>query len=80
MLADGSIYPHRGRIYFADRQVDVRTGAIRIAGLFPNPGKACGPGQYGRVRTVTQTSMGALLVPQRAVMRTSGHAPDRGGG
>ena len=39
ILADGTVYPHQGKFYFADRQVDVRTGAIRIAGLFPEPGK-----------------------------------------
>src|SRR5262245_51393206 len=45
ILADGTTYPHKGRFYFADRQVDVRTGAIRLAGLFPNPGNSLRPGQ-----------------------------------
>ena len=72
ILADGTVYPHKGKFYFADRQVDVRTGAIRIAGLFPNPGNALRPGQYGRVRTATQTYQGALLVPQQAVIDLQG--------
>jgi len=72
ILADGKTYPHRGRFYFADRQVDVRTGAIRIAGLFPNPGNTLRPGQYGRIRTTTQTYQGALLVPQQAVIDLQG--------
>jgi len=72
ILADGKPYPHRGKFYFADRQVDVRTGAIRIAGLFPNPGNTLRPGQYGRVRTATQTYQGALLVPQQAVIDLQG--------
>src|SRR5208283_4404710 len=38
ILADGSTYPRDGTFYFADRQVNIGTGAIRIAGLFPNPG------------------------------------------
>ena len=38
ILADGTQYPQPGTFYFADRQVDIRTGAIRVAGLFPNPG------------------------------------------
>jgi membrane fusion protein (multidrug efflux system) len=72
ILADGTIYPHKGRFYFADRQVDVRTGAIRLAGLFPNPGNSLRPGQYGRVRTATRTQRGALLVPQKAVIDLQG--------
>jgi len=44
VLADGSIYPQTGRFYFADRQVNQSTGAIRIAGLFPNPGSVLRPG------------------------------------
>jgi membrane fusion protein (multidrug efflux system) len=72
ILADGTTYPHKGTFYFADRQVDVRTGAIRLAGLFPNPGNSLRPGQYGRVRTATQTQQGALLVPQQAVIDLQG--------
>jgi membrane fusion protein (multidrug efflux system) len=72
ILADGITYPHKGRFYFADRQVDVRTGAIRLAGLFPNPGNSLRPGQYGRVRTATATLPGALLVPQQAVIDLQG--------
>jgi len=72
ILADGSTYPHTGKFDFADRQVDVRTGAIRLAGLFPNPGNSLRPGQYGRVRTATQVQQGALLVPQQAVFDLQG--------
>jgi len=72
ILADGSVYPQKGKFYFADRQVDVRTGAIRLAGLFPNPGNSLRPGQYGRVRMVVRTQPGALLVPQRAVTELQG--------
>lgn len=72
ILADGSVYGQNGKFDFADRQVDVRTGAIRLAGLFPNPGNSLRPGQYGRVRTATQTLQGALLVPQQAVIDLQG--------
>ena len=72
ILADGLTYPHKGKFYFADRQVDVRTGAIRLAGVFPNPDNVLRPGQYGRVRTSTQTQQGALLVPQQAVIDLQG--------
>ncbi len=72
ILADGTVYPQNGNFYFADRQVDVRTGAIRVAGLFPNPGNTLRPGQYGRVRTALRMQPGALLVPQRAVNELQG--------
>lgn len=72
ILADGTTYPRKGKFYFADRQVDVRTGAIRLAGLFPNPGNTLRPGQYGRVRAVMRIQEGALLVPQRAVSELQG--------
>jgi len=72
ILADGTVYAQKGRFYFADRGVDEKTGAIRLAGLFPNPGNVLRPGQYGRVRTVTRVQNGALLVPQRAVTELQG--------
>ncbi len=72
ILADGSTYPHEGSFYFADRQVDVGTGAIRIAGLFPNPGNILRPGGYGKVRAVIRLQQGALVIPQRAVSELQG--------
>jgi len=72
ILADGSSYPREGTFYFADRQVNQSTGAIRIAALFPNPGNILRPGGYGRVRTAVRVQKGALLVPQRAVLELQG--------
>jgi len=72
VLADGTTYPHKGTFFVADREVNVQTGAIRLAGLFPNPGNVLRPGQYGRVRAVTSRQEGALLVPQRAVTELQG--------
>jgi membrane fusion protein (multidrug efflux system) len=72
ILADGSAYPHEGSFYFADRQVNESTGAIRIAGLFANPANILRPGGYGKVRAVIRTQQGALLVPQRAVSELQG--------
>ena len=72
ILADGSVYPRAGKFYFADRQVEVKTGAIRLAGLFPNPENTLRPGQYGRVRSISRTLSGAILVPQRAVTELQG--------
>jgi membrane fusion protein (multidrug efflux system) len=72
VLANGKVYPHPGKFFFTDRQVNSTTGAIRLAGLFPNPGNVMRPGQYGRVRGVTSTKKGALLIPQRAVTELQG--------
>jgi RND family efflux transporter MFP subunit len=72
ILADGSTYAHDGIFYFADRQVNESTGAIRIAGLFPNPANILRPGGYGKVRAVIRVQPNALLVPQRAVSELQG--------
>jgi len=72
ILADGSTYPRKGKFYAVDRQVDISTGAIRLATLFPNPDNVLRPGQYGRVRFVSYTRPGALLVPQKAVTELQG--------
>jgi len=72
ILADGTVYPHKGEFAFADRQVDVRTGTIKVASLFPNPGNILRPGQFAKIRAVTDIKKGAMLVPQRAVTEMQG--------
>jgi membrane fusion protein (multidrug efflux system) len=72
VLADGKVFPHKGRLFFADRQVDERTGTIKIATLFPNPGNILRPGQFAKIRALIETQKGALLVPQRAVNELQG--------
>jgi RND family efflux transporter MFP subunit len=71
-LADGTVYPHPGRIIFADRQVNTQTGTIQIVGEFPNPRNLLRPGQYARVQAPTGNIEGALLVPQAAVNQQQG--------
>jgi RND family efflux transporter MFP subunit len=72
ILADGTTYAKKGKFHFADRAVNQNTGAIRIAGLFDNPGNILRPGQYARIRAATTIRQGALLVPQRAVSDLQG--------
>jgi membrane fusion protein (multidrug efflux system) len=72
ILADGSVYPHRGTTIVAGREIDPRTGTIEVKGEFTNPEQLVRPGQYARVRAVTETRKGALLVPQRALQETQG--------
>jgi membrane fusion protein, multidrug efflux system len=73
ILANGLVYPHEGQTTLVDRQVDVKTGTLRVQGLFPNPGNVLRPGQYARVRTIIATRRGALLVPQKAVSELQGN-------
>ncbi|GJL68406.1 MAG: MexE family multidrug efflux RND transporter periplasmic adaptor subunit [Nitrospirales bacterium] len=72
ILADGSLYPHKGRAVLADRQVDVKTGTITIVSYFPNPGNILRPGLFAKVRTPIETRTGGLLVQQRAVKELQG--------
>jgi membrane fusion protein (multidrug efflux system) len=52
--------------------VDVRTGSLRVAALFPNPRNILRPGQFARIRVRSDVKKGALLVPQRAVTELQG--------
>jgi len=72
ILGDGSLYPRRGRVLFLNREVDSRTGTIQVRGEFPNPGNVLRPGQYARIRAVTELRKAALLVPQRAISELQG--------
>jgi membrane fusion protein (multidrug efflux system) len=74
ILADGSVYPHRGTGYPAGREIDPRTGTITVKGDFPNPDQILRPGQYARVRAETDVARGALVVPARAVQDLQGQA------
>jgi membrane fusion protein (multidrug efflux system) len=72
VLADGSVYPRPGTFLAADREIDTKTGTIRISATFPNPDHTLRPGQYGRVHAETKIRTDALLVPQRAVSELQG--------
>lgn len=71
-LANAKVYPHQGRILFADRQVNAQTGTIRIVSAFANPGNILRPGQFGRIRALTAFQENALLVPQRCITELQG--------
>jgi RND family efflux transporter MFP subunit len=72
ILADGTMYPHEGQFYFADRQVNPSTGTIQLAALFPNTGNVLRPGQYGKIRAIVRLQQNALLIPQAAVNEQQG--------
>jgi len=72
ILTDGSVYPHKGRIYAADRQIGLTTGALRVEALFPNPNAALRPGEFARIRIKFDLKRNTPLVPQRAVSELQG--------
>jgi RND family efflux transporter MFP subunit len=72
ILADGSIYPQKGKFFTADREVNMNTGTLRLTGLFPNKDFLLRPGQFARVRAMTNIRKGALVVPPRAVTELQG--------
>jgi membrane fusion protein (multidrug efflux system) len=71
-LADGSMHPEKGLINVTNREIDPTTGTFTLEAIFPNPGKIIRPGQFGRVRMITETIPNALMVPQRAVTELQG--------
>jgi len=72
ILTDGTVYPQKGRIYAADRQIGLTTGALRVEARFPNPSYALRPGEFARVRVKLDLKHDAILVPQRAVSELQG--------
>jgi membrane fusion protein (multidrug efflux system) len=72
ILSDGSIFPQKGRINFADRQVDPATGSMTFEASFPNPDKMLRPGLYVKIRLLSEKRDSALLVPQKAIAEMQG--------
>ena len=72
ILPDGSVYQHKGKFAFVDRQVDPKTGTIQIAVTFPNPELTLRPGQYATARAEIGTIPNALLIPYRAISELQG--------
>jgi membrane fusion protein (multidrug efflux system) len=73
IVADGTVFPEKGSFYAQDRNLDVKTGSIKMEITFPNPGNLLRPGQFGKVRTTVETKKGALVVPQQAVSELQGN-------
>jgi membrane fusion protein (multidrug efflux system) len=72
VLSDGTVFPHKGRPIFVDRAIDQKTGTIQVRAEFPNPQRVLRPGQFGRVRAITEEVPDAILVPQIAVQDLQG--------
>jgi membrane fusion protein (multidrug efflux system) len=72
ILADGTLYEHRGQFDFIDREVDPQTGAILAQASFPNPEEILRPGQFARVKAKVRVVEDGILIPQRCVMELQG--------
>lgn len=74
VLADGSLFPNRGRITFANADYNAQTGTFLVRATVPNPGAQLRPGQFVRVRILGAVRPNAILVPQEAVLQgAKGH-------
>lgn len=69
VLADGSVYPHTGRITFADVDFSQQTGTTQLRAEVANPDGALRPGQFVRARLKGAMRPDAILVPQAAVQQ-----------
>jgi RND family efflux transporter MFP subunit len=72
MLSTGSTYPEKGQVKFANNQIDVRTGSVRLVGEFQNSQRLLVAGMFVRVKAQLGVEKNALLVPQRAVTEMQG--------
>jgi membrane fusion protein (multidrug efflux system) len=71
-LADGNKYPYKGKVNFADRQIDPATGTLLIEATFPNTDKYLRPGMFVRIRVFMEERKNAVIVPQRVVNEIQG--------
>jgi membrane fusion protein (multidrug efflux system) len=67
LLADGSLYPEKGQITFADAEYSQQTGTFLVRATLANPDDLLRPGQFLRVRLQGGIRPDAILVPQKAV-------------
>jgi len=73
LLADGTVFPQKGSFYAEDRNLDAKTGSIKMEITFPNRGNLLRPGQFGKVRATIETKKAALVIPQEAVSELQGN-------
>jgi len=72
ILADGSLYDHKGKVDFVDRDVDPTTGAMLVQSSFPNPQELLRPGQFAKVKALVKVVKDGILIPQRCVVELQG--------
>jgi len=72
ILADGTVYGHKGKIDFVDREIDPTTGAMLVQASFPNPERLLRPGLFAKVKGRTDVVNDGILIPQRCVTELQG--------
>lgn len=72
ILADGTHYPYKGTVSFAQRQIDPATGTLQFEASFPNPQRVVRPGQFARISAVVDERKSAVVVPGRALTELQG--------
>lgn len=65
VLADGSVYPIKGKIELVAGQFNENTGSIAFRASFPNPNGQLRSGNTGRIR-IAQPVRSGIIVPQEA--------------
>lgn len=73
-LADGSEYPFKGLVDFADPQVDPKTGTFSVRAEMPNPERSLLPGEFTKVKVLLDVRKGAVEIPSKAVVVEKGGA------
>ncbi|MCM1355988.1 MAG: efflux RND transporter periplasmic adaptor subunit [Staphylococcus sp.] len=73
-LADGSVYPHKGLVDFADPQVDPKTGTFSVRAEMPNPDRSLLPGEFTKVKVLLDVREKAIEVPTKALVIEKGGA------
>ncbi len=69
IFADGSTYPHEGKLDFADVSLRTETGSRQGRFVFTNPDRRVLPGQFVKIRVLGYVRPNAILIPQRAVQQ-----------
>ena len=69
VLEDGTVYPHAGRLSFAEAMVDPATGAVALRVVVPNPDQLLLPGMFVRAKVANAERRNAILAPQQGITR-----------
>lgn len=73
-LADGSEYPYKGLVDFADPQVDPKTGTFSVRAEMPNPDRQLLPGEFTKVKVLLDVRKNAIEIPTKAIVIEKGGA------
>jgi len=74
VLSDGSVYPQKGKVSFADPSFSQDTGSFMVRAVIPNPKRTLRPGMFVTAKVLGLARPGAIVIPQLAVQQGSnGH-------